>query len=193
MKIGIDVDNTMYHLDAIDKISELLGMSYTTEDVKHWVYDKQRINGFPKHFTDLVFALFDDPKYMGSLDVYDGVVDKLKQLKKDGHELYVLTARRPSVQIATVRMLNHDFGIAFFDSINFVEHKTDAKLNLFKKLELDVWIDDNPKDIENACYLGMKVYGINNRHTRYNDDKVEHCNRVYDDFNAVTGIGEINL
>ena len=193
MKIGLDIDQTMYHLDAIDQVSYLLGLDFKTEDVKHWVYDKQRINGFPKHFTDLVFALFDDPEYMGSLKIYDGVQEKLKEWKEAGHNLYVVSARRPNVQIASVTMLNRDFGVGFFDSIHFVEHKTDAKENLFKKLELDVWIDDNPKDIENACYIGIKTVAINNKYTHYNDEKVEHCMNVYDHFKYVKSIGEIVL
>lgn len=193
LNIGLDIDQTMYHLDAIDYISTLLNMNYKTEDVKHWVYDKQRVNGFPKHFTDLVFALFDDPNYMGNLDVYDDVQYRLGEWKLDGHKLFVISARRPSVQIETVRMLNRDFGYGFFESIHFVEHKTDAKERLFKDLKLDVWIDDNPKDIDNACYLGINTYAITNEYTKYNHKKVEHCLKVYDHCTAVKNIGEIKL
>lgn len=191
MNIGIDIDNTMYHLDVIEHVSKLFGLSYKSEDVKHWVYDKQRINGFPKYFTDIVYAYFDNSEYMGNLKIYDGVKDKLIKWKKDGHELYVISARKPSVHIATIQMLNRDFGVGFFNSIQFVEHKTNSKLDLFKNL--DVSVDDNPKDLENACYIGLKVYAINNKYTKYNDSKVNECIQKYNNCTKVGSIGEIKL
>lgn len=193
MKIGIDIDNTMYHLDVVEQVSTLLNLDFKTEDVKHWLYDKQRVNGFPKYFTDLIYAHFDDPNYLGKLKLYDGVYEKLKQWKNNNHQLYIITARRPSVYIETVKMLNRDFGLGFFDGIHFVEHKTDAKEDMFKTLKLDVWIDDNPKDIENACYLGLNVYCINNQYTKYNDKTVLYCTNNYDKFSVVRCIGDIYL
>lgn len=211
LNIGLDIDQTMYNLDVIEKTSELLGLNYKSTDVKHWVYDKHRVNGFPKYFTDIVYAHFDDPNYMGNLKLFDGVYDKLKQWKYDGHKLYVISARRPSVYIATVKMLKRDFNYPknpmtcksqwelericndMFESIHFVEHKTDAKLNLFKELELDVWCDDNEKDIENACYMGIKTYAINNKYTQYNIDKVTECAIKYKECIPVPSIGDIEL
>ena len=193
MNIGLDIDQTMYHLDVVDRVSHLLGLNYKTEDVKHWMYDKQRINGFPKYFTDLVFAHFDKPDYMCKLKSYNGVYHKLLEWINARHKLYVISARKPSVQIETVQMLIKDFGSGFFESIHFVEHKTNAKENLFKELKLDIWIDDNPKDIENACHLGLMVYGINNKYTKYNDRMVLKCLQDFDNFEMVKGIKDINL
>lgn len=193
MKIGLDIDATMYRLDVIERVSELLGEEYTSEDIKHWVYDKEEINGMPKHFTDLVFSHFGDPMYMGNLKLNPYVRKKVHEWKDTGHELYVLTARKPEVHIATVKMLNRDFGVGFFKSIHMVEHKTDAKSKLFKDLELDVWIDDNPKDLVKASEMGINTYAINNSVTQYNTSKVNWCIEKYKHCKKVSNFGEIVL
>jgi FMN phosphatase YigB (HAD superfamily) len=193
MNIVIDIDNTLYHLDVIDKVSDLLGLDYKTEDVKHWVYDKEHINGFPKYFTDLVYSYFDDPKYMGNLDIYLGAKEKLVQWKSEGHNLYIISARKSNVAISTVKMLNRDFGAGFFKEIHFVEHKTDAKITLYRDLNIDMVIDDNPIDLEKSCELGIKVYAINNRYTGYNNIIIDKCLKIYDNIKKVECIGDIEL
>ena len=193
LNIVLDIDQTMYHLDVIDHVSKLLGLNYKTEDVLHWVYDKQEVNGFPKHFTDLVFAHFDNAEYMGNLTLYDGVIENVKRWKNEGHNLYVITARQPSVYIATINMLNRDFGVGFFKSIHFVEHKTDAKLVLYKELGIDVTIDDNPIDIYKSCKLGLQVFAINNKYTKYNTEKVNYCIHNYYNCTKINSLGEIYL
>ena len=63
--------------------------------------------------------------------------------------------------------------MVFFKKVYFVEHKTDEKSDIFKKLDLDMWIDDNPKDIKNAVDLGINTYAIQSSVTRYNYREVE--------------------
>jgi len=194
MKISIDIDMTLYHLDVVDRVSELLGLKYKTEDVLHWVYDKKEINKFPKYFTDLIFVNFDSSRYMGNLKINNGAKNQLIQWKKDGHELYIISARTPSVQIATVEMLNRDFGIGFFKSIHFVPHKTDAKIKLYKELGIEVTIDDNPVDLVKSCEIGLTVYGINNKYTKYNNNAIYDCTlHCKNSFTKVESIKDINL
>ena len=193
LNIGLDIDNTMYHLDVIERVSDLLGLNYKSKDVKHWIYDKQEINNFPKYFTDIIFKYFDDSDYMSSLHTYLGTKSKISLWKKQGHKLYVISARRPSVQIKTIEMLNRDFGVGFFESIHFVEHRTDAKIKLYKELNIDITIDDNPVDLQKSCENGLKVYAINNEYTQYNSKKLNEIEHLYPNLIRVENIGEIEL
>ena len=119
LNIGIDIDATMYDLDVVEKVSSLLGTNHKSSGILHWLYDKQDINGLSKEFTDLIFLHFDDPKFMGNLRLHGYVRDKVTEWKDGGHNLYVITARRASVHIATIEMLNRDFGVGFFQKSIF--------------------------------------------------------------------------
>lgn len=172
-QIGLDIDQTMYFLDVIENASRLTGLNFTSEDVTHWLYDKDT-NRFPQWFVNIVYAHFDDPVYMGNLDLNIHVKQKLNKWKEMDWNLHIISARRPCVRIATIEMLNKDFGVGFFDTINFVDYKTNEKIPLFKELDLDIWIDDNPIDLEKARMNKIKTFAIYNRYTKYNHKKVDY-------------------
>ena len=44
----------------------------------------------------------------------------------------------------------------------------EKKEGVFKRLKLDMWVDDNPKDIVSAVKLGIKTIMISNEKTVYN-------------------------
>jgi len=186
MKIGIDLDQTLYHLDVIEHASKMLGLNFKSEDVKYWDYDNKN-NLYPSYFTYLVFQLFGDPKYMGGLQLNPNSKEKLLYWKSKGYELYIITARLPSVVVATIECLNRDFGEGFFEGIYFVEHEPNAKQSRFIELKLDVWIDDNANDLLKAHEMGIDTYAIYSKYTKYNRTIIDQ----HDDIIKIKNLGDI--
>jgi len=188
MIIGIDLDQTLYCLDVIEHASKMLGLNYKSEDVLYWDYDNKN-NPYPEYFTHLVFQLFADQEYMGGLKLNKNAKAKLLYWKKEQHEMHIITARRPEVVVATIRCLNKDFGVGFFNGIHFVKHDLLAKKHKFFELKLDVWIDDNSNDLTSADNIGIKTYSICNDYTKYNRTAVASLQNT----TAVKNLGEIKL
>jgi FMN phosphatase YigB (HAD superfamily) len=197
LKIGLDIDNTMFHLDVVEKVSSLYNLTYTSSQVNEWDHSN---SGLPGFFTRAIKRMYREPSYMGSLQPFPGVLNKVKYWKSQGHELYVITARRDEIYYSTMQMLNMHFGSGFFDRIYFVDYNnpSEKKIYFWEKLALDMWVDDNPNDIREALLYTKikKVFAISNEYTKYNRktlDYLKNDKSVSDRLIEVSNLSEINL
>ena len=163
MNIGIDLDNTLFPLRTIEKVSIELGFSnsYTQKDATDW-----SLSNIPFFMKRRIKEYWRDPEYMKSLEPYPETYAVLKGWKDLGHNIFVITARTKSVHFATIESCNKHFP-ALFDGIQFVEPR-DSKQPIIKDLAIDIWIDDEPMECQRSVYNDIKTYMISNDDTRYN-------------------------
>ena len=110
--IGLDVDNTIFDLDAstLFLINKLFGTRFTKEDIIrigcHWyveplLQEAGLTEKEAKKFCDRLYRSEDYADvYLASLPI-PGSIDRIKALHYDGHRLYALTSRPPGLLAVT--------------------------------------------------------------------------------------------
>jgi phosphoglycolate phosphatase-like HAD superfamily hydrolase len=110
--------------------------------------------------------MYASPKYMSYMArPIDGAKQLLKDLKKAGFKIIVITARVNSLHRSTRNLVKKEFPEV--DDVYFVDI-TETKKDLFKKLKISYWVDDAPHEIKNSLTLGIKSFMISNKNTNYN-------------------------
>lgn len=166
---GINVDKSLYPLYIGPPINETFA-SYVGEDKAY-----EAVEVYKEHYYD------NDGIYKSK--PYEGIIDSIKALKKDGYKICVATCKK---QIEAEDLLKY-YGL--YDDIDFVsglwynlrETKADTLRYLIETLKIDVkdcvMIGDTRFDVEGAeevnmdcilCLWGFGEYDkINNRNVVY--------------------------
>ena len=163
MRIGLDLDNTILESKLFELTFKEFGKKYVHPI--DWP-----MSNFPKNIRDELWKRFNSTYYMCHSDVVAPIKNSIKKLrdwKKEKHELIIITARNKEIRLETRKMINKLFPM--ITKIYFVSCG-EKKENVLKRLKLDVWIDDNPTDVLSAIKLGIDTYLISNEKTKYNHD-----------------------
>lgn len=174
MNIAIDLDNTMVDLRAVEDVSIEMGLKYRMSDVMSWGY-----KDFPSNFVKKIYQKFSDPSYMCNLEPFDGVNDKLKEWKFQGHELTCITCRNPLIRKATENFVAKLFPeIDFTNFINGISglpgSLNESKISHLILMSADVLIDDGPHYIIDALNHNIRCFMISNNDTKYNHMVPDH-------------------
>jgi len=180
MKIGIDLDNTILE-------SKLFELTFKHFGKKEMVPEDWEMSNFPKDVREEIYKRFDSPYWMCHKDVVKPIKGSVKTLNgwKCNNELILITARSKDIRLDTRKMVNRFFPM--IDKVLFV-NRGERKINVFKRIGIDVWIDDNHFDCSISAQMGIKTYLISNRKTKYNRVLLERK-----DIEIVKNIVEINL
>lgn len=144
MRIGIDIDETL--TDTEIAINEILKKN-------NIVFNKKYDDKWTKEEVDFIFGNFYDEIIIGA-KIKKGAKEVLSKLKKEGHELFIITARNNDYSNNT-QNLTYDFIKENKLDITEVYFDQYKKSDLAKKLNIDLMIDDNVN-----VYNNMKKDGI---------------------------------
>lgn len=196
MNIGIDIDGVLTNIAefALEKGLEFCKetgkgklikiSSYDTKEAFGW--DEETDNAFWKKYLFL---------YATENPVIDGASENIKKLKKDGNNLYIITARGlagPDVTNIEIRdkmrnivkdwLSKNDI---VYDEIIFT---TEDKSQAIKDKKIDVMIDDSPYNLKSLskitkmiCYDWPYNRDVNNENIYrcYNWDEIyEYINNI---------------
>jgi len=181
MIIGIDLDQTLVYME--ESVIKIAATNTKTKSYpKRFDYN---FSEFPEEMRKEIFRLFKDPVYMKRIVPIPGVTSKLKQWKQEGHKIVIITARDLCVEEVTREAVKKYFPMV--DTIHFVGIGN-SKESLFKSEKIDVWIDDNPKDVIASTNMGIRTCIVSSSHTCYNwDIKGKVIASIY------TSVADINL
>lgn len=85
------------------------------------------------------------------LEPMDGAVESISKIRGAGHDIIFITSRKPAAKQQTYQwFLNH--GI-WYVSIKFCE----AKLDMLQQIKPDIYIEDNPYQIQEAIDNGIRI------------------------------------
>lgn len=161
MKIGLDLDNTLFNLPDVETASKILGMYYTSEDVTSW-----SMTELPEILFERIRELWFDETFMCNLSLIPGVKETLSEWHDQGHELYIITARIKKLTKPTKNMVDEKLP-GLIKSIH-VSGFSESKIDIMKDLNLDLWIDDSPHGIDDSLAEKFKTIMISNSKTKYN-------------------------
>lgn len=188
MKFVFDLDEVLVVGDIIEAVSKKLLQEekcdriYTGKDASTLT-----MTGIPEYVRELVIKAFSDPHYAIHLKSFiPEAYYFLSTLKRQGHQLYVLTARPVHLKSETISSLSLQFAPEQFDDIIFANSKntidyTDSRPNKKKKLadlKPNFYFDDCIDYCNDAAELDIESYLISNAHTGWNHDRTHLDPRV---------------
>jgi len=181
MYIGVDLDDTLFDLNTpiFKRINEEFGTSYKNNAIQDW-----DLSTFPSEIRKRIFECYKDASIMGQLIPFIWSGDKIREWKKQDHDVYTITSRCRELVYPTIAMVNRHFG----HDIDSVPVTEGPKTEYFKHFELDVWIDDSPHGVQESLDLGIRTIMISNDETKYN-----HHMRQVDGLEVVEHIGCVEL
>ncbi len=182
MRIGIDIDDTIadlyevafpyaqkYTIEELGKSAEIqscIAKHHSYLNVMHGWNKEEEMRFWHQYYQDIL--LLEKP--------FTLAVETIQQLKKDGHEIIIVTARWPEdnfdVEATTVKWLKQNDII--YDEIA-LDVSDKAKVAAEKKL--DIFIDDSFQNCESVAREGIRTFLMN---TRTNQElETEGITRVY--------------
>lgn len=138
MRIGIDIDETL--TDTEISINEIVKRNNID-------FNKKYNDIWTKEDVDFIFGNFYDEIIIGA-KIKKGAKEVLSKLKKDGHELFILTARNNAYSNNTQK-LTYSFIEENKLDVTEVYFDQNKKSDIAKKLKIDLMIDDSKKVYEN--------------------------------------------
>jgi 5'(3')-deoxyribonucleotidase len=170
MKIGVDIDGVLAdQVSAVLKeIEKDYGQKYSKSDITraHWCFDGIEI------WTEIA-RLLSDPEYVMRVPIIDGAQHAVKQLA--GHDLLVVTARRPNTEEATRRWLKAHFPCLteYFHARTGTKHNIPCDV-LIDDLDLNI-VEFVRSDPERRGVLFVHPWSLNDTDIKDYSDQVFYC------------------
>lgn len=144
LKIGIDLDETLFIVlcqEIIDTYNTQFSQILKLDDVLTY-----NLNGDTK--LETLYKQFEEENRT-RLNLQNGAKGVLLRLKKQWHQLYVITSREIKHKKKTISYLNKIFEEDFFQEIIFVQDThNDKKYTAANDLQLDIVVDDGDHHID---------------------------------------------
>ena len=193
MKIGIDIDGVLTNIEQ-----------FSTDYLSKYCVE----NNIPYHITDCDYHLFktfniteeqEDNFWLEYLKHYvtcekarPFASEVIQKLKKEGHEIYIITARDLTNQNngigqemrELVKNWLHDNQI-FYDKLIFAKYSQERKVREIKEHQIDLMIEDSPKNINELS----KIISVICYNTQYNQNcqgnNIIRCYSWYDIYQKI--------
>lgn len=159
-RIGVDIDNTLFHIPVIEYVNRKYGTSYKDSDMTSW-----SLQNFPEAIRNDVLEQFRSPDFMCTLKPEWGTYGKLRDWHAAGNKIYAVSRRADSLFMQTGRQLEKEFPGLFEDY--FFIRPNESKASCLKWLGCDVHVDD--WDVEDSVNSGISTWLIVNEKTAYNE------------------------
>jgi len=167
MDIAIDVDGVLAEqvIPVLNLIEEKYGVTMQKSDIKSW---DEPIPNTNSNIKIEIEESHENDQYVLSMPVIDGARSVVNELKREGHEIYIVTSRVSQSNYATERWLNK----------NNIKYNKFYNTNGIKKslIKTDLLIDDYPGNISD--FVSRRRYAIlflqpwNNGHRCLESDRV---------------------
>jgi FMN phosphatase YigB (HAD superfamily) len=159
--VGVDIDNTLFHIPVIEYVNKKYGTKYTNDDVTSWSF-----SNFPELIRRDILEQFLNPNFMCTIKPDWGTYGKLRDWHAEGIRLFAVTRRASILGQATWTQLNKEFPNVFEDM--FIVRPQESKASVLKYLGCTVHIDD--WDVEDSIKAGIQTWLIANERTQYNKE-----------------------
>jgi len=163
MRIGIDFDDVV--ADSMQVIVDLqnkqYGTSYKLRDATS--FHLEDIWGGTKEEWQSKIDEFLSTKHLASLNPMAGVISALDALKKNGHELYIVTGRSENYVEATEQWIEKHFSDTF-NGVHYANHiqadpgQRREKSDICKENGIEVMIEDYMKNAKECADAGIRVF-----------------------------------
>jgi uncharacterized HAD superfamily protein len=170
LKIAIDIDGVLLNLDTLFKYA------FTYFNEEYYPATDWDMTNYPDHVRNLVFMMFEDENIMTTFlpfkDNMDDIKNKFELWKDKRHELYILSKRFEVISERT----KHFIACMFPRTFKKVIVIQGSKIDYMKEYNLDILIDDSPKNIQECLDNKIDCIMISDDNQVYNHfmrDKVK--------------------
>ena len=145
MRYGLDIDGVVCDF--------LTGARTLAEKLEIDVSDRELVLDY-ENLPDEYEEVLEDLSFWLNMKPIRSSWHVVNDLFSKGHDVYFITSRRKeSAILATCRWLN-EWGFMFSD-VRFINGK--GKVDLYKELELDIFVDDNPEVVSDITEIGLGI------------------------------------
>ena len=182
MNIGIDIDDTIANTyDVLFKyVQEYTIHDIVTDrekanrDIIAQMYHTNFRNGDKKQDKEFLNRYYE--KTVLKVEPKKNAVEKIKKLKEEGNQIYLITARFPSNKF-DIEELTKDWLKKYDIQYDKLILNSENKVITAKEYCIDIFVDDNIKNCTEMAKVGIKTYIMD---TIVNKDfKDENIERVY--------------
>ena len=182
MNLGIDIDDTIANTyDVLFKyVQEYTIHDIVTDrekanrDIIAQMYHTNFRNGDKKQDKEFLNRYYE--KTVLKVEPKKNAVEKIKKLKEEGNQIYLITARFPSNKF-DIEELTKDWLKKYDIQYDKLILNSENKVITAKEYCIDIFVDDNIKNCTEMAKVGIKTYIMD---TIVNKDfKDENIERVY--------------
>lgn len=160
MKIGFDIDDTLINLreHAFHLYNKKLGKNVGIE-LFHQLkrVEIHELFGLNDEEGNRMWHSLMEEIYFTDCPAFNGAVELLNQLEKQGHSIFYITSR-PKNYCGKTRQWMKDQGFPIIDEHFYCGMKDHEKIDIIKTLNLDYYFDDKPAVLETIQHTKTKVY-----------------------------------
>ena len=166
MRFGFDIDDTLINLreHAFHIYNRKLDQSIGIEIFRELkTVEIHEAFGLDKVAGGQMWNSLLEEIYFTECPAFDGAIELLNKLDREGHEIYYITSR-PKEYCQKTRQWVKDRGFPVHDNRFFCGMQDQEKIDIIKQLNLDFYFDDKPavldtlKDIKTNIYVKDQSY-----------------------------------
>lgn len=168
LTILVDMDDTIEHLLQawVDYLNEHHETTTTVEDVHEWDLS----SSFPTLTREQIYAPLLDDALWERVQPMQYAADVLKQLKEDGHNIFIVTSTAyQTVKAKIEKVLFRYFPFIKWNDVIIAHNK--------QMIKGDILIDDAPHNLEGGDYMKILMTAS---HNKSYDAKANGMHRVND-------------
>lgn len=158
-RIAVDIDEVLFPLttEFLVKHNREHGTSIGLSDLHSYYYIEELYDIKNGDEAEDIIESFLQEAYEGNIGPYSGAVDAIKKLQEQ-FDIYVITARRPSMQAITEKWLTKHFP-EVFKEVHFprVQKPNVTKADICKAIGAEYLIDDHPDNLEGMHGSGAQM------------------------------------
>ena len=160
MRFGFDIDDTLINLreHAFHIYNRKLNQSVGIEIFRELkTVEIHEAFGMDKNAGGQMWNSLLEKIYFTDCPAFEGALELLNQLERDGHEIFYITSR-PKQYCQQTRAWVKEKGFPVDDDRFFCGMQDQEKIDIIKQLNLDFYFDDKPAVLDTLQDVSTKVY-----------------------------------
>ncbi len=160
MKFGFDIDDTLINLREHAfhiynrKLNQNIGIEIFRELKTVEIHEAF---GMEKEAGGRMWNSLLEEIYFTDCPAFEGAVELVNQLEREGHEIFYITSR-PKQYCKQTREWVKEMGFPVHDDRFFCGMQDQEKIDIIKKLSLDFYFDDKPAVLDTLKDVPTKVF-----------------------------------
>ena len=194
MRIGIDIDGVLTNIDQFlfDYYAKFLFDNNVDFSFSKFDYDTNKVFGVTEKIEDDFWDKYLD-FYARTEKARPFAAEVIKKLKNDGHEIFIVTKRyacdrddktgKKARKTVTNWLKKNDI---YYDKIVFC--KSSYKVDEIIQNNIDIMIDDNPKNIESVANIIPVLEFVASYNFEVSGPNIIKCLSWYDIYNKIKSL-----
>lgn len=195
MRIGIDIDGVLTDVErfSVDYLSKFCVENNIEYSIGKSDYDVSKTFGISSQQADAFWDKYIE-YYAENEKPREFASEVLKKLQKDGHEIYIITARwrtnRDDEAGERMRNLVKEWlnkNDIVYDKLIFSKALKEKKLQEVRETKIDIMIEDSPKNINDISAIVPVICFDTSYNKTCEGDNIIRCYSWYDVYRIIRG------